>query len=262
MILMRSKMFGNGLGLAVHIRTTRVEIHSAAYSYISSMAMQIGRDTLEVSGEDGELIVNGEVCEAGDGKATPSLGEYAIKTSSKGAQNRIIIHDVILGEEEKDKKIITIRSNTKSGLVFVDVKGRFDDSEGLLGARIDNQGKGGFLSRDGSMDMTGQWNSYGEEWQVQQGEAMLFREARAPQHPVACLYYDSSAVSSSVANKKSRLRRRLLDEDGSSAAAAAVSLEAATGACDGSIGEKKQFCIDDVMAIGDLELAEDPFYSA
>ncbi len=26
-------------------------------------------------------------------------------------------------------------------------------------------------------------------------------------------------------------------------------------------GEKKQFCIDDVMATGDLELAEDSFYN-
>ncbi len=218
--------------------------------------MQIGGDTLEVSGHNGELIVNGKVFEAGDGTA-PSLGKYAIKTSSKGSQHRIIIHDVIL--EEDSKKVVTIRSNTKSGLVFVDVKGRFDDSEGLLGAPNHPGKTGGFLSRDGSTDMAGQWNSYGEEWQVQAGEAVLFQEARAPQHPAGCLYYDSSVVPTSVANKKSRLRRRLLDEGGSSAAAA-VSLEVASEACNGSIGEKKQFCIDDVMAIGDLELAEDSFY--
>lgn len=62
-------------------------------------------------------------------------------------------------------------------------------------------------------------------------------------------------------NKRSTLllRRRLLDDKDASTPTL-VTIEAAIEACAASIGEKKEFCVDDVMAIGDLELAKDPFY--
>ncbi len=82
----------NGLDLAVHIRITSVEIHSAAYSYISSMAMQIGSYILGVSGDDDELIMNGlKGQEVDQGDSITVLAGHTITTSSHGAQNRIII---------------------------------------------------------------------------------------------------------------------------------------------------------------------------
>ena len=51
----------------------------------------------------------------------------------------------------------------------------------------------------------------------------------------------------------------MVDSAGSNEDATAV--EAAEKACVRATGEKKQFCIDDVMATGDLELAEDSFYN-
>lgn len=59
-MLTRSKSFGFGSGLDVHIRTTRVDNNSKDldYSYISAAAVKIGDDILEVN-EDGDLIING-----------------------------------------------------------------------------------------------------------------------------------------------------------------------------------------------------------
>jgi hypothetical protein len=40
-----------------------------------------------------------------------------------------------------------------------------------------------------------------------------------------------------------------------------VGIDLATESCADAAVHKKDFCVDDVMATGDLELAEDPFYN-
>ena len=60
--------------------------------------------------------------------------------------------------------------------------------------------------------------------------------------------YESSASTS-----KLRRSHRLMDMT-------TVTLEAAEAACAKSVGDLKQFCIDDVVAMGELQVAEDPFY--
>ena len=84
-------------------------------------------------------------------------------------------------------------------------------------------------------------------------EAKLFQEQRAPQHPAACRYESELT--------KPRLRRRRLMDSGSvSDSFGSVELDAAERACAHAASSKKMFCVDDVMATKDLELAEDPFY--
>ena len=154
LLLMRSKMFA-GTGVAVHIRTTRVDNTRAgimSYSYISGVAVQVGKDTLEVT-DGATLLIN--------------------------------------GSEE----------------TFLQAK------------------------------------------QILDTEPMLFQEVRDPQFPHGCLY-ESSASSAS----KLRGSRRLMD------VGTEVTLEAAEAACAKSTGDLKQFCIDDVVAMGDVQVAEDPFY--
>jgi hypothetical protein len=124
-------------------------------------------------------------------------------------------------------------------MVFVDVEGHFEGSEGLLGAPM-GEDDTGLLSRDGSFDMTGNWNTFGEEWQVLDTEPMLFQERRAPQHPAGCVYESSG--------KQKNVRRRLMDD-----AATEVTLAIATEACIKAVGNMKDFCVEDVMATGDLE---------
>jgi hypothetical protein len=102
--------------------------------------------------------------------------------------------------------------------------------------------------------LTGYWNThtYGEEWQVNDVDPKLFQDMkRYPQYPESCLY--------TAEKKNSYIRgrgRRLMETN-------MVSIEAATDAC--AHLEKdhmKAFCVDDVMATGDLDLVEDPFYGA
>ena len=133
-------------------------------------------------------------------------------------------------------------------MLFVDMIGNFNDSVGLMGRA--GTTKGFLLARDGMTNLAGEWNTFGEEWQVQsKNEPKLFAENRAPQHPAGCLYQSQQQTNA-------YLRRRLMDDSMN----AAMTIELATQACENLIGRKKDFCISDVMATGDLELAEDPFY--
>ena len=229
-------------GLAVHVRTTRVNSpRGVSYSYISGAAVQIGNRVIEVS-DDGVLFIDGHTAFEND-EETTSFAGYNLKRSIKGRKGHIVVFDLDL----LDGKAIEIRSNTKTRMVFVDVEGHFAGSEGLLGAPM-GEDDTGLLSRDGSFDMTGNWNTFGEEWQVLDTEPMLFQERRAPQHPAGCVYESSG--------KQKNVRRRLMDD-----AATEVTLAIATEACTKAVGNMKDFCVEDVMATGDLELAEDPFYN-
>ena len=56
---------------------------------------------------------------------------------------------------------------------------------------------------------------------------------------------------------KNHVRRRLADT------VSGVTLEVATDACAHLLSQtKKEFCVNDIMATGDPDLVEDPFYAA
>ena len=211
------------------------------YSYISAAAVRIGNDVLEIT-EEGDALVNGE--ETNLEYDTPTLfAGYPLAKSVKGKNQRIIVHDLDLGDNKK----IQIRTNTKSGMLFVDVNGAYPDSEGLLGAS--NKDGKPLLARDGITDLTGHWNTYGEEWQVNDKDRKLFQDSsRHPQYPKGCVY--------EAEMEKSHIRRRRLMEG------EVVSLDAAQKACAHVKEEHMQeFCVNDIMATGDLDIVEDPFYS-
>ena len=163
------------------------------------------------------------------------------------------MYDLALDVDGGDKSI-EIRVNLKTGMIFVDVSGSFpEDTVGLLGSPHHDA----LLARDGKTDLTGDWNTFGEEWQVQSDEPKLFQDKnRVPQHPAGCIY-ESQQVKSNLRHR----RRLMVDSAGTGSDEEATAVEAAEKACVRATGEKKQFCIDDVMATGDLELAEDSFYN-
>ena len=243
LVLTRSKnSFASGLGLDVHIRTTRVNNPHVDYSYISGAAVKIGTDVLEVS-EEGDLTINGNLVDPP--QTSTFAGIYPINMSMMGSKQRIIAYELDLGNDMS----IQIRANTKTGMLFVDVNGAFADSEGLLGAAPE-EGKP-LLARDGVTDLTGHWNTYGEEWQVNDVDPKLFQDSeRHPQYPESCSYKADEMKKSHF-----RGRRRLMETN-------KVSLEAATDACTHlEEGHMKDFCVNDIMATGDLDLVEDPFYA-
>ena len=239
MVLSRSKSFASGLGLEVHIRTTRVENPHIDYSYISSTAVKVGNNILEVS-EDGALAMNGEQMDLKEEGEVMFAG-FALTKATKGSKHRIIVYDLDLGEDHS----IQIRANLKTGMLFVDMNGAYADSEGLLGAAPEENKP--LLARDGITDLTGHWNTYGEEWQVNDKDPKIFQDMdRHPQYPSGCIY---------KADAKNHIRRRLIDTE-------KVSLDAATVACAHLKEEHMQeFCVNDIMATGDLDLVEDPFYA-
>ena len=252
---MRSKNFDAGSGLSVYIRTTRVDTpRGISFSYISGTAIQIGKAVFEVS-DNGNVLIDGKKANFisdESGTTNSSFAGYNLENSIKGTNGRIVVFDIDL----HDNRRIKIRSNTKSGMIFVDIDGYFEDSDGLLGAaKEDDDGK--LYSRDGSIEMMGNWNAYAEDWQVRDTEPTLFQESRAPQYPVGCVYEDQSPL---VGKNKKKLRRRRLLALGENEGTG-VTLEEAMEACSHAVGEMKVFCIDDVVATGDVELSTDPFYN-
>lgn len=241
---MKHTTFGNGQGLEVHIRTTRVDNVKAQFSYVSGVAARLGKDVLEVDPE-GALMVNREL-RTFDGALANNIEKFAgfeVKKSFHGTNKKIIHYDLSLGGEET----IQIRFNSKTKIIFVDINGIYPGSTGLLGSAEDDS----LLSRDGSKDLSGNWNSFAEEWQVNDSDSRLFSEDRTPQFPQGCLYESSTTTNV----KNLRQRRRLME------VAEQVSTRDAILACAHSTGRRKDFCIDDVLATGDLDLATDPFYN-
>ena len=245
---MKSADFANGSGLDIHIRTTRIDnINSGGYSYISGVAIRIGSDILEWT-DTGSVFANGDNVSdpfrEDPSKGTVTIAGFILKKTMRGKKRNIMVYDLILSEGSS----IQVRLNTKIGMLFVDVKGLFQDSVGLLGTQ-DDEGHGA-LARDGQTNLSGLWNSFGEEWQVRDYEAKLFKLHRDPQYPAGCHYH--SKLSKGV-----HLRRRLLESGNTNAA---IDIDGANIACVDASERMKGFCIDDVMATGDVDLAEEPFY--
>ena len=268
-LLSRIESFASGLGLEVHIRTTRVDRSvNMAYSYISGAAVRIGSDVLEVL-ESGMLLINGDAAtaqlvneEEGRGNAAVAdhrsllISGYKIKSSAKGSHRRIFIHDLDLGNSNH----VQIRANTLTGMLTVDLVGEaFGNSEGLISGKnvadtaedADNWENTllGVVGEDGLMAdrSTGYWNSYAESWQIKGDDNKLFHDTnRHPQYPVGCVYHTNK-----------NLRGRRLIDSGESV----VSLEVAKNMCAGKVAKKREYCIFDIMATGDLDLVNDPSYN-
>jgi hypothetical protein len=81
-------------------------------------------------------------------------------------QKKIIIYNLTFGNGT-----CQVRVNKKTKMLFVDVFGVLPDCIGLMGYA----GKPyGLFARDGKTDLTGEWNSFGEEWQVQDDDPIFF----------------------------------------------------------------------------------------
>ena len=146
-------------------------------------------------------------------------------------------------------KSIELRANTKTGLRFVDVKGIFPtDAVGLLGSPYHTK----LFARDGKTDLTGAWDTFGEEWQVQGDDPKLFHDKnRSPQFPQGCVYEQSGGKATSSSNLLKG--RRLMELP-------MLTVDEAEEACVHVTGDRKQFCVDDVLVTGDVELVNNSFY--
>ena len=98
------------------------------------------------------------------------------------------------------------------------------------------------------MDMSNEdaINAFGQEWQVRADEPMLFRTSRSPQASKG-----EKCVLPGATSKQS-LRRRLKESK--------ITPSEAEAACAHLKGTTKSACVYDVLAVGDLDLAQSGAY--
>mmetsp|Transcript_23494 Transcript_23494/g.32950 ORF Transcript_23494/g.32950 Transcript_23494/m.32950 type:complete len:410 (+) Transcript_23494:40-1269(+) len=229
LVLTKNPTFRKILGLHVHIRTQIVN----DWSYIESVGIKIGWDILEI-GARGVYYLNG----VRHADLSNGIAGFKVTHTKPNMHKKMMKHifEVDLRGGEK----LMIKSFKNKNLLHVTIEGAkeesFGDSMGLIG----NFKEGKMLARDGKTIVVDP-NEFGQEWQVRDTEPMIFREARFPQYPQKCV------LPSPVSAEESRNLRRRLGES--------ISLEDAQEAC-ADWGDDIEDCVFDVMATGDLELAE------
>jgi hypothetical protein len=244
LVLMKADEFSNGLGLRIHIRT-KIE---QSWSYVKFAAIKIGNDVLEVQGQ-GEVwdksaaavhYVNGEL-----------NAELPFKLSGKYPVIRVQEKQCSVDKSKCVEAIIykvdlfeagSIQVTQKWGVLRVGVTvGGSNDFEGSVGL-MGHLSEPGFWARDGITKFKDvNINQFGQEWQVQESEPMIFNERRAPQHPEQCLLPTVST-------------KRRLGED-------SALHQMALDACAGVEEASKEFCLLDVTAAGRVEAAS-TYYTA
>ncbi|CAB9528575.1 expressed unknown protein [Seminavis robusta] len=216
LVFISNPKFSQGTGLEIHIRTKA----RYQYSFIESAAVQIGIDILEV-GAFGGYMLNGI-----SNAELEKMDKYTV-THEKVSPKQ----DVFTIELGEGKQIVV---QSFKDLVSVKTVGagfeEYGDSMGLLG----EFGSGKWLARNGTVMSNA--DDFGMEWQVLESEPKLFQTQRVPQRPVQCTMPSSERVG-----------RRGLGES--------IAEAAAEKACE-HWGDLKDQCVYDVMAAGDLELAE------
>lgn len=230
--------------VTVHIRTTRKK----NYSYISGIAIQIGHKIVELN-EGGELYMDGVYHSIHDLFTTYEESSFSLTSYIKGRKKMIYKYVLDLGRDQS----IHMHANRRMSMLYIETVGNFPEgTTGLLGSPT----KKGLFDRTGN-DVTGMdINIYGEMWQVRDWEPQLFKEPRGPQYPEKCLYTTEvglgtqTELGTSLTNVKVGRKQRSL-----------ITIKDATIACSKVNIQERQFCIDDVMSKGDLELANDPFYN-
>ena len=201
------------------------------YSYIEGVAIKIGDKILEVSSY-GDYLLNGIVGADMPNKLSDSVVNY-YKHS-----NHEHIFQVILSEQYNTTIEVSSFKSMLSIKFMNATEVHFGKSAGLMG----EFGTGKKYARDGvtvlkDMDM------FGQEWQVLDSEPKLFETTnRAPQHPQKCLMPEVSI------DVQSTLRGRRLGES--------ITKEAAQKVCADWKEDERDACIFDVIATGDLEMAQ------
>jgi len=173
LVLVDHPSFSDGLGLKIHIRTTRVKY----FSYISNIAVQIGGDVLEFDNDVTNFLINGETAAPQQKYVRTLLSGFHVRRDPKAISIRL--------DDHIKARIDLIQR--KNGWPAVVIDGATTDifkaSLGLLG----DWETGKRLARDGKtvMDDPDPTN-FALEWQVRDTEPMLFKEARFPQYPTTC----------------------------------------------------------------------------
>jgi len=220
LVLLENEGFANGLGMDIHMRTSRTK----QWSYISAAVLRIGDETLEIEGKNNQYWLNG----VAGAFLKDGISGYPITSHGVNSKQHEFVVD--LG----DSGSVTFK--TFKEMIRIDVSAMsardFNGSIGMMGS----YGKGLRLGRDKTTVIEDPI-AFGLEWQVQVNEPMLFHKAEGPQAPAMC----------EMPTKTSVERRRLRE--------VTVSLEDAEMACSRVSLTERDECIFDVLATNDKDLA-------
>jgi hypothetical protein len=221
LVLLRNPSFQNGLGLDIHLRTTKTRV----WSYVSSAVVRIGKESLEVmGGTENRFWVNNE---QGNERDEATIAGYPVVFQQLSANSRSF--SLTLSNDAR------IELKTWKGYVSVHIHNADDDnfagSLGLLGAYP----SGAKLARDNTTLLKDN-NAFGLEWQVQPADGRLFHNIDGPQFPQKCEIPSTS-----------QMRRRLGES--------LISKEDAQLACARVSEDDFDLCVFDVMATNDKEAA-------
>jgi len=231
LVLLKNDVFDNGLGMNIHMRTTKMRM----WSYVSVAAIRIDKDILEVMGgaKENKFWINGIKGDTniGDSKKdktsfVTSLSKYPVYFNQVSKKQRKF--EINLGEEEK---IVIGTWNSFVRIQFEHPKSQhFEHSSGLLGSFSE----GIKLARDNKTVLK-DFNVFGQEWQVLGSEPKLFNTIKGPQHPHKC------DIPSSF-----EMRRRLGESD--------LTLENAKKACRDVNNDVIDLCVFDLVATNDISM--------
>jgi len=218
LVLVSSPLFGDGVGLDVHIRTKKTR----EWSYVDSAAVRIGLDILEVRGGKKDTFwING--IQGNNNTEKLVINNYPIEYQHISEDSKKFV--ISLGDN--DSIVLTTWKSFVSVKIENPKHHNFARSVGLMGSFPE----GSKIGRDNSI--IEDFNVFGLEWQVLFTEQNMFHNIEGPQHPLTCV------IPSSM-----EMRRRLAESS--------VTLEEAEKVCSGVNLEDKEVCIFDVMATNDL----------
>jgi len=173
--LVHNPDFGDGLGLHVHIRTTRVKY----FSYIEDIAIVIGDQVLEFNNDVTNFKINGKQVEPIRKTVETRFAGFMVRRDPKAVSIR-------LDTDSRAKIDLIQRSNGFPAVVLDGGEDQvfFKGSLGLLG----DWETGKRLARDGKTEMMDEdATAYALEWQVRDTDPQLFLTARFPQYPIQCI---------------------------------------------------------------------------
>lgn len=232
LVLLDHPDFMNGLGMAVHIRTTRVK----HFSFIEKIAVQIGADVLEFDNDVTNFLINGTPVGPNKKHHKTLLGKFIVRRDPTALSIRLNDNGSAKSHNHLGAKIDLIARKNGFPAVIVDGGGTdvFAGSLGLLG----ETSSGKKIARDGLTEMNDpDATAFALEWQVRDTEPMLFKEARYPQFPDTCTPPEAFKGEHS-----------------------AEKLAEAEAACE-HWKEDKDDCVFDVLAVGDVLVAEEGHYA-
>jgi len=215
--MLSNEKFENNLGMDIHIRTKKMRM----WSYISSLAIRIGNDILEVIGRNGGLYILNGTTNQGNVDGALMLAGYPINYTQKSSKQQTFRLNFSTQEAiviETWNSFVSVRFENPNSE-------HFKDSVGLLGSFPN----GIWLARD-KVTIINDVNSFGQEWQVLEHEANMFHEVEGPQQPLKKCEIPS----------KLNMRRHLSEHT--------MTQSEAERACISAKASNMDLCIFDVMA--------------